>query len=766
MYTSEIAFRLDPNAKRVSDTEYFCKSPIRSEKKASIHLTFDAKEQKTLGFDFGDKESGFTRALEAVGLEDRDLYVNPYPPARAKAKPNWQRYVEAKYGELIARYDYHDIKDQYTKTKLRFQNKDFHWGYFKAPNWFEFLNGQKFATSVFGSSVADVTKAIADGKSVFLTEGEKDCDSLTKRGLVAISAGSCGSWTKDHGEFLRGADVVICGDYDEAGRKLVAKIQRDLKGVAKSVVAVFPFAAVTGGDVTNFFEAGGTVEGLMRMAYPHVLDSFAPRDRTDLGQAVVLRKMVGDELLYSLATGFLVYDGRRFQADDLAAQRLSQELTERQLEEAKVHYNKASDELTKAADNPEALAKAKVKAAKALQYFDWVLSRRRSGAIQATLKEIAPMVSVQIDDLDKDEYLLNCPDCTVDLRTGKVKVHDPRDCITKMTAASPSTDGMEEWQNYLDKLTCGDADLKLYLQKIAGMIAIGHVYTETLVIAYGVGGNGKSTFFNALARVLGDYAGYISADVLTADTRKNKDPEIAELMGKRLVVAGELEEGSRMSVSTVKRICSTDKIKTQKKFKAPFEFWPSHTTILYTNYLPKVGSGDDGTWDRVIVLPFNAKFRGQKGEIKDYASFLVECSGGAILSWIVEGAQMFIKDNHTLTAPKCVVEATSEYQQENDWLKAFVDSCCDVGSGYVQPSGELYARYKAFCEDNNEYCRSSKDFSKALARAGYGSKRGSSGIRILGLRLKEKVDVNSPTASSARSSSGDPRPWEREERYA
>ena len=50
---------------------------------------------------------------------------------------------------------------------------------------------------------------------------------------------------------------------------------------------------------------------------------------------------------------------------------------------------------------------------------------------------------------------------------------------------------------------------------ICGLAAIGKVYVEALIIAYGDGRNGKSTFWNVISRVLGLYSGNISADTLT-----------------------------------------------------------------------------------------------------------------------------------------------------------------------------------------------------------------------------------------------------------
>lgn len=78
-----------------------------------------------------------------------------------------------------------------------------------------------------------------------------------------------------------------------------------------------------------------------------------------------------------------------------------------------------------------------------------------------------------------------------------------------------------------------------------------------MIIAYGDGRNGKSTFWNTLSRVMGSYSGNISADSLTMNCKRNVKPEMAETKGKRLLIAAELEEGTRLNTSIVKQLCST-----------------------------------------------------------------------------------------------------------------------------------------------------------------------------------------------------------------
>ena len=407
-----------------------------------------------------------------------------------------------------------------------------------------------------------------------------------------------------------------------------------------------------------------------------------PTDYSDVGQATVLSREYEAKLRYTPSTDFLVYNGGFWEESKPKAQAVAQELTTRQLEEAEAEIRKTTDEMMKngawellasmgpkkaaAAFNSEQ-ARSFQKYENATTYRNYAIKRRDSKYISAALKESHPMLEIDQRQLDSDEFLLNTPTSTYDLRLGLVSAreHTATDFITKQTTVDPADEGMDIWQDALETFFCDDADLIRYVQEIAGLSAIGKVCVEALIIAYGEGRNGKSTFWNTLSRVLGTYSGNMSADTLTVGCKRNVKPELAEAKGKRLIIAAELEEGMRLSTSNVKQLCSTDEIYAEKKYKDPFSYVPSHTLVLYTNHLPKVGAIDAGTWRRLIVIPFNAKIEG-KSDVKNYADFLFEKAGGAILKWIMVGAKRVIdNDYHMLTILASYAQEESRSASEN-----------------------------------------------------------------------------------------------------
>ncbi|MEW6905509.1 phage/plasmid primase, P4 family [Trueperella pyogenes] len=487
------------------------------------------------------------------------------------------------------------------------------------------------------------------------------------------------------------------------------------------------------------------------------LRSLRPSDMTDVGQALMLGSEYLGEMRYSPATDWLTFNGQYWEESAPAAQRVAQDLTARQLTEALTLKEEAAERMQETGATALIAAMSKQKAQgmftppqrqaflafeEAETYYKYVLKRRESKAITACLKEARPMLLIDPSQLDNQPQLINTPAGTINLAEGPLAPtpHDAGLLLTKMTTVAPSTDGTDIWQQALEVFFQGDSELIEYVQRIVGLAAFGYVRVEALIIAYGDGRNGKSTFWNTLARVLGSYSGNLSADVLTAGMRRNIKPELAEAKGKRLLIAAELEEGVRLSTSNVKHLASTDEIYAEKKYKAPFAFTPSHTLVLYTNHLPRVGAMDAGIWRRLIVIPFEAKIEGDS-DIKNFAEYLYDKAGGAILSWIIEGARKIHADDYKLHPPAKVRDAQLDYKDTNDWLGRFIEECCDTGSHLTQPAGAFYEEYRAWCARTGEWARALSDFNSALESSGFTKTRSKAGRFWLGVALTSEFNA-------------------------
>ena len=135
------------------------------------------------------------------------------------------------------------------------------------------------------------------------------------------------------------------------------------------------------------------------------------------------------------------------------------------------------------------------------------------------------------------------------------------------------------------------------------------------------------------------------------------------------------------------------------------------------------------------MIPFNAVIEGNS-DIKNYADYLYKKCGGAILSWIIEGAVRVIAKDYKIAQPLVVVEAIRHYKENNDWLSQFLEECCEVDSAFSEKSGDVYNTYRTYSQQVGDYIRSTTDFYTAIEQAGFERKRSKSARMILGLRLK------------------------------
>ena len=485
--------------------------------------------------------------------------------------------------------------------------------------------------------------------------------------------------------------------------------------------------------------------------------SWKPPDYSDAGNAVVLVNEYHGLLAFCDALGWLNWTGTHWAQDDHKAVERAVDLTVHMIAEAQVELEAAYHLETAAklalsqkepgADELAKQAKRDIERAKV--YFRHATKSRNVAKIKGMLELSKPPLHIAADRLDADPFALNTPAGIVDLQTGEMIPHDidaPLRWCTKITKASPCDKGAAIWSEFLRTITCGDDSLVGFLQQVAGMAAIGKVFYEGIVTANGGGRNGKSTFFNTIYGVLGTYAGTIDSNVLTTD-RQNRGAALATLRGKRLVIAAELEEHQRLSTSTLKKLASTDNLTIEEKYRSPEDIVPSHTLVLFTNHLPRVGSTDDGTWRRIIVVPFNAVIP-ENTSVQNMSDLLVKEAGPAVLSWIIQGAVDFTLNGFKLTFPDAVAEATEEYRNRENWLERFIDDRCIREPNARVGARELYTEYRAWAQDTGEYTRRENDFAEEMEKAGYQKVKPKGKYHYAGLRLDFANIYGSPCAAS------------------
>jgi hypothetical protein len=166
---------------------------------------------------------------------------------------------------IVATYDYHDASGKLIFQVVRYEPKDFRQ---RKPDgnggWIWKMDGVEKVLF----RLPEIRAAIVGGKFIFQCEGEKDALAMAERGFDATcNPGGAGKWLDSYTETLCGADVVIIGDKDKAGRDHAQLVAGKLRGGAKSV-RVIELPDTNGKpvkDAADFFTAGGTAESLIAL---------------------------------------------------------------------------------------------------------------------------------------------------------------------------------------------------------------------------------------------------------------------------------------------------------------------------------------------------------------------------------------------------------------------------------------------------------------------------------------------------------------------
>jgi putative DNA primase/helicase len=431
---------------------------------------------------------------------------------------------------------------------------------------------------------------------------------------------------------------------------------------------------------------------------------------TDMGNAVRLVRLHGRDLRHCHPWGKdLVWDGRRWLEDDTARIEQFAKETVRQI------YQEAA--ATPDDDRRAALVRHAVRSESA-----------RAITAMIRLARSEPGIPVLPAELDRDRWVLNCPNGTVDLRTGKLREHRREDLITQLcnTAYDPLA-VCPLWLRTLDTILGGKQELVGYLQRLLGYCLTGDVSEQILVIFWGRGSNGKTTIIGVILDLLGPgYAGKGSRDLFLAVKNDTHPTVLADLFGKRLVVCTEAPEGSRLDEGLVKELTGGDPLKARRMHEDLWQFFPTHKALLAVNHKPEIRGTDHGIWRRQRLVPFTAQFwnpdKGETGPPELRADKTIperlRAEYPGILAWMVRGCLEWQRQG--LGTPEEVLRATEDYRNEQDLIGTFLEECCLQGRDYRCRAGKLYESFHNWCERNGEgYGMRQRRFGEAMSERGF-----------------------------------------------
>jgi putative DNA primase/helicase len=445
-------------------------------------------------------------------------------------------------------------------------------------------------------------------------------------------------------------------------------------------------------------------------------DAFDPCSHVANGHRI--REHFGDRLLFVEGIGWHVW-APPWRLDELAAQRIAMGLGQIIAKEA------AERAAVCGADDPEAK-----------RLFAWAGQSERAQHLRASLAMAAPLLSVRAEQLDADPFLLGCPSGVLELQTATFREHRQSDLVTKVTGADFDPEARAPlWERFIHEAMAGDAELIDYVQRLCGYLLSGLRGEHLLPIFHGGGGNGKSVALGTLQSLLGDYAGTAAPGLLMQQHGSEHPTALADLQGKRLVVASETGEGGRLAEDQVKALTGGDRISARRMRMDFYTFAPTHQIILQTNHRPKVNGTDEGIWRRLRLVPWLVTVPPEKRDPYLPGKLRRELPG--ILAWCYEGfsrqwAQGF-------NSPAAVSAATAAYREASDVVGQFLSECCDLDPHATETAKALYAAYAQWTEDSGERQLSQAELGKRLEDRGLERHRSNGVRRWRGVRVLDSA---------------------------
>ena len=574
---------------------------------------------------------------------------------------------------------------------------------------------------------------------LYITEGEKKSYCLTLSGFPCIGLGGVYGW-KTEGKPIadldaitwKNRDVVIVFDADAAINDGVVKAETQLAEEllsrrARVFIKRLPYGPGCAKGADDFIVAHGAeaFEKLpatsVKIKKKRATTGAAPIDRglrlTDWGAAERFVARHGQDLHYCYPWGkWFAWDDRRFRIDDIGK------------------VNCCAKDVVAALYAEAAAAKDKDER-KALAQFAMKCEAADRQRAFLTSAQSEPTIPILPEHLDRDPWLLNVLNGTLDLRTGELRHHNRGDLITKL--AQVVYDAKAEcptWWKFLERIFAKNYDLILFLQKAVGYALSGITWEQCLFFLYGLGANGKSTLLEIIQALLGDYATRTSTETFLAKKGISIPNDIAALRGARFVAALEVEAGRRLAEVLVKEMTGGDRISARFMRAEWFEFKPEFKIFLAANHKPVVRGTDWAIWRRIHLIPFTVQIPKNEQDKELPAKLNAELPG--ILNWAIEGC-LWWQDNG-LNPPQAVEEATQKYRDEMDILGGFIAELCILAPGVSGTAAELYKAYTAWADENGEKRPlTQRAFGMSLTERGFERGKGAAnkGIwRGIGLR--------------------------------
>ena len=301
-----------------------------------------------------------------------------------------------------------------------------------------------------------------------------------------------------------------------------------------------------------------------------------------------------------------------------------------------------------------------------------------------------------IYDLSTDEMIPYTPDIIL---TNRIEHNYNKNAYNDLTDKT------------LNKLSVNDKQIRSLLEECIGYTFLRRNELGKAFILTGDKSNGKSTFLDLIAHILGD------KNISALDLRELGDRFSTSMLFGKLANIGddigdEFMQGS--AVSIFKKIVTGNRIKAEQKGKDPFEFNPYIKLLFSANDMPRMRDKTGAVLRRLVMIPFNATFSKNDEDYDPFIKYklIKEDSIEYLIKLGVDGLKRVLENNEFTRSDK-VIDTLKEYEEENNPILGFISEETE-GNIVNQSVQDVYLRYSLFCSQNQLQALSKIAFSKQI----------------------------------------------------
>ncbi|MCD0458657.1 DNA primase family protein [Roseiconus lacunae] len=272
----------------------------------------------------------------------------------------------------------------------------------------------------------------------------------------------------------------------------------------------------------------------------------------------------------------------------------------------------------------------------------------------------------------------------------------------------------------LPRVQPGDERLAVLQEFFGYCLVPGWHRLEKMLILPGDGSNGKSTVLDVLRGMLGTHnCSAVSLDSL------GKQFHLQGMDGKLANINNDMQRIPKVEEGCLKQLVSGEPTLVDVKHKTPYDMLPTAKLIFASNYLPPFTDTTNGTWRRLLILPFLARF--ERAEIDlGRAQRIIDEEIPGVLNWALHGLQRLLRQQQFTDCQVCA-EQVAMHRLESNPIQQFIDECCILGPDHQVKRNRLYQVYRSYCEFKGNRPKGNSEFGKDLKHFGVQSGRESSG---------------------------------------